>query len=97
MLKPKFTVNTALGEIMAHPVGKQVLMQVMGPMMGGDKAAALGGEGDVASDDNALSQEAMMATGMAMPLRAMVSFAPDASIEQMEQLIAAINNAIENA
>ena len=65
--------------------------------MGGDKAAALGGEGDVASDDNALSQEAMMATGMAMPLRAMVSFAPDASIEQMEQLIAAINNAIENA
>ena len=51
----------------------------------------------MASDDNALSQEAMMATGMAMPLRAMVSFAPDASIEQMEQLIAAINNAIENA
>lgn len=97
MLKPKFTVNTAMGEIMAHPVGKQVLMQVMGPMMGGDKAAALSGEGEVASEDNALSQEAMMATGMAMPLRAMVSFSPDATIEQMEQLIGAINQAIENA
>ena len=38
-----------------------------------------------------------MATGMAMPLRAMVSFSPDATIEQMEQLIGAINQAIENA
>ena len=82
---------------MAHPVGKAVLMQVMGAMMGGEQSAALSGEGDVEGDGNALSQEAMMATGMAMPLRAMVSFSPDATIEQMEQLIAAINQAIENA
>ena len=97
MLKPKFTVNTAMGDIMAHPVGKAVLMQVMGAMMGGEQSAAISGEGDVEGDGNALSQEAMMATGMAMPLRAMVSFSPDATIEQMEQLIAAINQAIENA
>lgn len=91
--KTKFTVNSPLGDLMAHPVAKNILMQAMAPMMSGMGMNA----SDVSEGSDIMSAEAMQAMAAAMPLRALLSFSPDAKIEQMEQLVAAVNQAVENA
>ena len=91
--KVRFTVNSPMGDMMKHPVAGQVLMQAMAPMMG-----SMGVNKDEMSEgSDIMSAEAMQAMAAAMPLRALLSFSPDAKLEQMEQLVNAINQAIENA
>lgn len=91
--KVSFTVNFPMGDMMKHPVAGQVLMQAMAPMMG-----SMGvNESEMSEGSDIMSAEAMQAMAAAMPLRAMLSFSPDAKMEQMEQLVSAINQAIENA
>ena len=91
--KTKFTVNSPMGDLMAHPAAKEILMQAMAPMMSGMGVSS----SDVSEGSDIMSAEAMQAMVTAMPLRALLSFSPDAKIEQMEQLVAAINQAVESA
>ncbi len=86
-----FTINTPLGDMMVHPAAKAVLEQALGPVMAmfhPDQKA----DGD---EPGVVSDEMAAATTMAMPLRAMLSFSPDTKLEQLEQLVAAVNMAIE--
>lgn len=90
VLKPHFDMNTALGDMMKHPVAMGVLQQAMGAMMAGANVSDSG-------EESVLSKEAMAATAAAMPLRSLLSFSPEAKAEQLEQLVAAINMAIEQS
>lgn len=88
--KVVFTVNTPMGDIMAHPVGKQILGQAMGPVMGMFDTA----RSDDDEDPGMVSEEMAAATAASMPVRSLLSFSPDAKLEQLEQLVQSINQAI---
>ena len=88
--KAVFTVNTPMGDIMAHPVGKQILDQALGSVMSMFDAA----RSDDEEEPGVMSDEMAAATAAAMPLRSMLSFSSDAKLEQLEQLVRAINQAI---
>ncbi|MDE6052924.1 MAG: glycoside hydrolase family 3 C-terminal domain-containing protein, partial [Lachnospiraceae bacterium] len=88
--KPFFTVNTPLGDIMAHPVGAQVFKQILDAM--GNNIGTDGEEQE--QSGGMLSQEAMDVSAAAMPPRALLSFVPELRIEQIQQMIDAINAAI---
>lgn len=90
VLKPHFDINTPLGDMMKHPVAMGVLQQTMGAMLAGADAQDAG-------EESVLNKEAMAATAAAMPLRSLLSFSPDAKAEQLEQLVAGINMAIEQS
>ena len=68
------------------------------PELGQEEARFLGeyiiGKAD-GDEPGVVSDEMAAATTMAMPLRAMLSFSPDTKLEQLEQLVAAVNMAIE--
>lgn len=90
VLKLHFDINTALGDMMKHPVAMGVLQQAMGAMLAGADAQDTG-------EESVLNKEAMAATAAAMPLRSLLSFSPEAKVEQLEQLVAGINMAIEQS
>lgn len=90
VLKPHFDINTALGDMMKHPVAMGVLQQAMGAMLADADVQDTG-------EESVLSKEAMAATAAAMPLRSLLSFSPEAKAEQLEQLVAGINMAIEQS
>lgn len=75
-----YTMNTCLGELLQD----EHAQAVMKPFLEGMSEA--GGE---ASD--AISQEMMAAMMEAMPLRQLLSFIPGVKMENMEQIIAALN------
>ncbi|MDO4283956.1 MAG: glycoside hydrolase family 3 C-terminal domain-containing protein [Eubacteriales bacterium] len=81
-----FTVNSPLGDVMKTPAGQAVLGQMMQAMKGEVNAPS-------ESEASPMSDEATQATGMAMPLRALVSFAPDMTRAQAQQIVDAINAA----
>lgn len=89
-LQVNFTVNTPMGDIMAHPVGKMILEQAMGSAMN----LLSGAVSSIDEEPGVMSDEMAAATAAAMPLRAMLSFSKDVKMEQLEQLVQTINQAI---
>ncbi len=85
--KPFFTLNSAMGDLGKHPVGAQILAQMMGGMAEDLNANA----GD--DEDAAMSSEAAEVTGQAMPLRSMLCFSDAVKVEQLEGILAMINGA----
>lgn len=84
-VKPVYTVNSPMGDIMKHPAAAQILAQMIG---------AAGGNADQASSENegeVISKEALAASAQMTTLRSMVYFVPDADIDQMQQLVDIIN------
>lgn len=91
--KTKFTLNSAIGDMMENPIAKGILQNVLGQMTGHSEKESK----DESGDNGVMSEKAVNATAGAMPLRSLLSFSPDTKREQVEQLIAGINQAIENA
>ena len=91
--KTKFTLNSAMGDMMENPIAKGILQNVLGQMNGHAKKEEIEERGE----NEVMSEKAIEATTGAMPLRALLSFSPNIKREQVEQLIAGINQAIENA
>ncbi len=91
-LRPHFTVNSPIGDIMAHPAAAKVFAQVSGNMMGTEGTEEERGKD---MENSVLGKEAMEAIMVESPLRAMVSYVPGTSIEQAEQLVDAINAAVQ--
>ncbi|MFV0466389.1 MAG: glycoside hydrolase family 3 C-terminal domain-containing protein [Lachnospiraceae bacterium] len=88
--KPVFTLNSAIGDIMANPKASAIMGQVMAAMMPGTaEEAAQQDEG------GALTAEAMQATAASMPIRSFLSFSETVKREQLEQLIDTINQAVQ--
>ena len=88
--RPDFTVNTPIGEILAHPVGKAVLEQAMGEAM-----RMFAGVASSNQEEPGIMSDAMAtATMTSMPLRALLSFSPEVKLSQLEQLVGAVNQAI---
>ena len=83
--RPVFTLNTPMGDMMDCPAAMGVLQSVIGGFV------SQMGEADV------LSQEAMLASAASMPLRGIAALFPDVGIEQMEQLLEAINQAVAHS
>ena len=88
-VKPVFTLNSAIGDMMKAPAAAEVLGSVMQAMRS-DEGRAAGG----AAASGALSEEAVEVTGMAMPLRALLSFSDKVTKERLEQLLEAVNAAV---
>lgn len=92
-LKVRFTINTPLGDMMSHPAAKAVLEQALGSVLDmfqpNQKADS--------DESGVVSNEMAAATILSMPLRAMLSFSPDTKLEQLEQLLSAVNIAIGQA
>ena len=89
-LPVRFTVNTPLGDIMAHQVGKALLNQTLGDVMHMFDTAKTDDEGE----SSAMSDETMAAMMESMPLRSMLSFSPGTKFEQLQRLVDEINAAI---
>lgn len=90
VIPKEYTFNSTVGDILSDPVGKAVLEQAMGSMMSVDsKEAAKMAEN--AEGDSAVNKEMMDAMIQGMPLRQMVSFVPGVKKEDIQKLIAALN------
>lgn len=88
-MKPHFTINTPVGDIMNNPAARKVFIQKMGSRTEKENTES------AEENEDILSKSAMEATAAAMPLRAMLSFDPEVKSEQLEQLIADINKEME--
>lgn len=88
--RPRFDLNTPMGDILAHPVGAAVLTQAMGQMMGSGMQA-------MSEGDDVMSAQAKAAMMAAMPLRATAMFSDSVRTESLQQLIDAVNAAIEHS
>ena len=95
LLKPHFTINSPMGDMLQHPVAAPVLKKAMAELMGKERASRM--ESTEADESGALNSQAMQASMMATPMRSMISFSPDAKKDQIEKLIQKINDAVANA
>lgn len=95
ILKPHFTINSPMGDMLQHPVAAPVLKEAMAELMGKERASRM--ESTEADESGALNSQAMQASMMATPMRSMISFSPDAKKDQIEKLIQKINDAVANA
>ena len=69
VLKPVYSMNSTMGEIMANPIGAQFIGQMMAQ-------SPLGGGGDAAAAADSIGMgKAMMEMMKGMPLRTMIAFA----------------------
>jgi len=92
-VKPHFTINSPIGDIMAYPAGMSILRDIIGQMIPGDDMTE---EQEDAEKTGLVSKEVIMTIFEAMSLRSMLTFSPAAKLEQYEELIAAVNQAIIN-
>lgn len=95
LLKPHFTINSPMGDMLSHPTAAPVLKAAMAELMGKERAARM--ESSQSDESGALNSQAMEASMMATPMRSMISFSPDAKKNQIEKLIQRINDAVEHA
>ncbi|WP_125570671.1 beta-glucosidase family protein [Lacticaseibacillus songhuajiangensis] len=86
-----FDVNTPLGDFLADPAAKDLVIGALHNMLGA-RADKLDAD-DSGDESGALSHEAMLASAAAMPLRALVSFSENVSREQLLNLVDQINRA----
>ena len=106
-------VKKAIGSMMAPAGGcgtedensdMEAADDVVGQVMGA-VATSAGGSSDSENENSdigetsnsALTQEAMMATGMEMPLRTLISFSGDIKYEMLEQLLSVVNEAVQKS
>lgn len=87
-----FDINTPLGDFLADPAAKQLVIGALHEMLGA-RADKLDVD-DSGDESGALSHEAMLASAAAMPLRALVSFSENVSRERLLELVDQINHMI---
>lgn len=90
-IKPQFTVNSPMGDILANPAGAQILGAAFAGM-GQQEAAA-----DADDEHAILNSEAQAAMSRGMPIRSFLSYAPGTTLAQFQQLIDAVNQAVQDA
>lgn len=92
VLRPHFTLNSALGDLMANPIAFGVLKLAMGPMM---ERAAGSSKKKEEQEGGALTEEATTTTAAAMPLRALISFGDRVTAAGLQKILDEINEAIQ--
>lgn len=80
-----FDLNSTMGDIFADPQAGPVLQNIMQQATPADMQQP--------DKDAAVSQKMMQAMMESMPLRQLVSFVPGITLEQVQQMIAALNQA----
>lgn len=93
-LRPHFTLNSALGDLMANPIALGVLKQTMGPMI--ERAAGSSRKREE-QEDGALTEEAATATAAAMPFRSLISFSDRVTAAGLQKILDEINQAIQSS
>jgi len=84
---PRYTVNTPIGVFMQDPHARQVIGGILGKMMEGKKKE----EPKEKKEDGVLSKEATDATAAATPLRSLVSFGRNVTLQEMQDAVDLLN------
>lgn len=80
--KERFTINSPMGDFKKSPKAMKLMGQFFPQMQE---------QQDEDIEDEFMNKKALEATSNAMPLRAMLSFAPGLTYEMLEQLVEAVN------
>ena len=80
--KERFTINSPMGDFKKSPKAMKLMGQFFPHMQE---------QQDEDIEDEFMNKKALEATSNAMPLRAMLSFAPGLTYEMLEQLVEAVN------
>lgn len=91
VIKPQFTINSPMGEIMKYPAAIEIMQKAMANIM--EETAGLGADADEAS---LMTQEAVETASASMPLRALLSFSEKAKKKDLEKLVEEMNRTVQN-
>lgn len=92
VLRPHFHLNSAMGDLLAHPIAAGIMQQVIGQMGRGQQTS----ESEIESI-GVMNQKSMQSTMDGMPLRSLLSFSDQVTKEGLQQLLDGINLAISQA